>query len=229
MWNIAQQHGMSLSQLEALNPQIKDPGMIFPGQTVNVGGSTSESGGVATTPAKPLGGGGGYTVAAGDTMWDIAQKHGMSLSQLESLNPQIKEPGMIFPGQTVNLGHSSEEGAAPVPPSAGTDGGASQLAAPLGAQTAAVGGSSAEDVLGSVGFPTTSSYPPADSGTQQSSGGLGARIKALGGKAKGWGGIGSGTSSTDPIKNTFYANDQSVHDTNPLNIKDDGRHGQKLG
>lgn len=37
MWNIAQQHNMSLEQLQALNPQIEHPEMIIPGQEINLG------------------------------------------------------------------------------------------------------------------------------------------------------------------------------------------------
>jgi LysM repeat protein len=196
----------------------------------------TQTGGVFTpdssnVAAPAAAGGGGYTVVHGDTMWDIAQRHGMSLGQLEALNPQIKDPSLIFPGQTVNLGQSAPTGGVAAPSS--VDSGASDLAAPVNPSTSAatdnqVGGSTAQDVLGSAGFPTTSSYPPsesvADSSAKQ---GLASRIKGLGLKAKGWGG--AGTESTDPIQSTFYANGESVRNTNPLDIKDDGRHGQKLG
>jgi spore coat assembly protein SafA len=45
-----------------------------------------------------------HTVAAGDTMWDIAQANHMSLDDLKALNPQIKNPNMIYPGDQINLG-----------------------------------------------------------------------------------------------------------------------------
>ncbi len=44
-----------------------------------------------------------HVVVAGDAMWKIAAKHNMTLEQLIALNPQIKNPGMIFIGQQVNL------------------------------------------------------------------------------------------------------------------------------
>lgn len=44
-----------------------------------------------------------YTVKAGDTLWRIARLYGMSLNQLIALNPQIKNPNLIYVGQTVYL------------------------------------------------------------------------------------------------------------------------------
>jgi LysM repeat protein len=92
LYDIAMANGMSLSQIEALNPQIKDFDLIYPGQKINMGG------------AGPSGGSGGYTVKPGDNLYDIAAAHGMSLSQIEALNPQIKDFDLIYPGQNINLG-----------------------------------------------------------------------------------------------------------------------------
>ena len=44
-----------------------------------------------------------YTVRSGDTLWDIAQRHGVSLSALIAANPQIQNPNRIYPGQHVHL------------------------------------------------------------------------------------------------------------------------------
>lgn len=43
------------------------------------------------------------TVQPGDTLSGIAASHGVSLSALETANPQITDPDLIFAGQTVNL------------------------------------------------------------------------------------------------------------------------------
>ena len=40
-----------------------------------------------------------YTVKWGDTMWKIASRHQVGLSELISANPQIKNPALIYPGQ----------------------------------------------------------------------------------------------------------------------------------
>lgn len=44
-----------------------------------------------------------YTVKKGDTLSEIAQKQGVSLSSVIKANPQIKNPDLIFPGQQVNI------------------------------------------------------------------------------------------------------------------------------
>ncbi len=42
-----------------------------------------------------------YTVKAGDTLWGISKKYGMTLNQIIALNPQIKNPNLIYVGQKV--------------------------------------------------------------------------------------------------------------------------------
>lgn len=48
-----------------------------------------------------------YTVVAGDVLWKIAQNHNLTLDQLLSLNPQIKNPNLIFVGDKVAVGKSA--------------------------------------------------------------------------------------------------------------------------
>lgn len=42
-----------------------------------------------------------YTVQPGDTMFLIAQRFGVSLDALIAANPQLPNPGLIFPGQQI--------------------------------------------------------------------------------------------------------------------------------
>lgn len=39
----------------------------------------------------------------GDTLWDIANRYGLTLSQLIELNPQIKNPNLIHVGEAVRV------------------------------------------------------------------------------------------------------------------------------
>ena len=62
--------------------------------------------------------GGEHTVRRGDTLWDIARQNGVTLQALIAANPQIANPNLINPGQTVHLpggrpGGSVAPGAAP--------------------------------------------------------------------------------------------------------------------
>jgi len=44
-----------------------------------------------------------YVVKRGDTLWDIAMAHGISLAELEAANPQIRNPDLIYPDDHVNI------------------------------------------------------------------------------------------------------------------------------
>lgn len=44
-----------------------------------------------------------YTVKSGDTMWKIANKYQVGLSEIISANPQIKNPALIYPGQKLTI------------------------------------------------------------------------------------------------------------------------------
>ena len=44
-----------------------------------------------------------HTVAAGDTMWKIAVRYQVGLSEIKAANPQIKNPDLIYPGQVLKI------------------------------------------------------------------------------------------------------------------------------
>src|SRR6056297_2547205 len=50
-----------------------------------------------------------YTVRSGDTLSAIAQRHQTTLSSLMRLNPDIKNPDRIFPGQLLKLPAANDE------------------------------------------------------------------------------------------------------------------------
>jgi LysM repeat protein len=88
--SIAARAGVSLSALRAANPQIRNPNLIFPGQTI----------------ALPQSGGTSYTVQAGDTLSGIAARFGLDWHDL-ALDNGLANPGMILPGQTLRLNGGS--------------------------------------------------------------------------------------------------------------------------
>ncbi|AUS96893.1 hypothetical protein CDQ84_01945 [Clostridium thermosuccinogenes] len=44
-----------------------------------------------------------HTVQPGDTMWKIAVKYQVGISEIIASNPQIKNPALIYPGQKINI------------------------------------------------------------------------------------------------------------------------------
>ncbi len=44
-----------------------------------------------------------HTVVRGDTMWRIAVRYEVGISELKAANPQIKNPDLIYPGQVLNI------------------------------------------------------------------------------------------------------------------------------
>lgn len=44
-----------------------------------------------------------YTVQQGDSLWKIAVRYQVGVSEIIQANPQFKNPNMIYPGQKVNI------------------------------------------------------------------------------------------------------------------------------
>ena len=44
-----------------------------------------------------------HKVVSGDTMWKIAGKYEVGLSEIKSANPHISNPDLIYPGQILNI------------------------------------------------------------------------------------------------------------------------------
>ncbi|MBO5869267.1 MAG: SafA/ExsA family spore coat assembly protein [Clostridia bacterium] len=44
-----------------------------------------------------------YTVVSGDSLWKIAKKYQVGLSELIEANPQILNPNLIYPKQVINI------------------------------------------------------------------------------------------------------------------------------
>jgi LysM repeat protein len=61
-----------------------------------------QAAGLLIVVAVMLAGSAGYTVRAGDTLWAIASRHGLSLSSLVSAN-QLSNPNVIHPGQQLAI------------------------------------------------------------------------------------------------------------------------------
>ena len=117
LYSIARRSGMSLNSLLTLNG-LSQSSVIYPGQSLTISQSDSRVATKSSYTAKPLASGvstsGTYTVQAGDTLYGIARRSGMSLNTLLSLNG-LSQSSVIRPGQTLKLsGASNATVASPV-------------------------------------------------------------------------------------------------------------------
>ena len=109
LWGISHKYGMSIDSLKSLNNLSSN--FIYPGQVLKVGQSSSQS----NTASKPSTSqstnssnqSGSYTVKAGDSLWGISHKYGMSIDGLKSLNNLSSN--FIYPGQVLKVGQSSNQ------------------------------------------------------------------------------------------------------------------------
>ncbi|HCR6928700.1 TPA: LysM peptidoglycan-binding domain-containing protein, partial [Shigella flexneri] len=96
--------GMSLSQLISSNG-ISTSSIIRPGQTLRVVGGEASSTVVRTSASTARTSGGNYVVQAGDTLYSIARRSGMSLNSLLTLNG-LSQSSIIYPGQSLTVSQS---------------------------------------------------------------------------------------------------------------------------
>lgn len=90
---IAERHGISLTRLMELNG-IRDADLVQAGQVLRLPGGSSRSG--------STGRGGTITVQPGETLSEIAERHGIELSQLMRLNG-IRNADAVEAGQTLRV------------------------------------------------------------------------------------------------------------------------------
>lgn len=83
---IADRHGVTVSDILAVNPQIKNANLIYVGQVINLPAAATY-----------------HTVQPGDTMRKIAARYGTTLDALIKLNPQIKDINLIYVGQVIRV------------------------------------------------------------------------------------------------------------------------------
>ena len=109
LWGISHKYGMSIDSLKSLNNLSSN--FIYPGQVLKVGQSNNQSN-TASRPSSTQSTNSGnqsgsYTVKAGDSLWGISHKYGMSIDSLKSLNNL--NSNFIYPGQVLKVGQSSNQ------------------------------------------------------------------------------------------------------------------------
>ncbi|CAM9158030.1 unnamed protein product [Ascophyllum nodosum] len=96
LWAIANDHGVTIEDLLSWN-HIPNPNIIFPGNTLIVRQGTRNTPAASASSSEA---GESYTIKTGDTLWAIANDHGVTIEDLLSWN-RIPNPNMIFPGNTL--------------------------------------------------------------------------------------------------------------------------------
>ena len=91
---IANKYNTSVEAIMAINPDIKNPDLIYKGQIIKIPVESDE---VPTTKAKY------YTVKDGDILSGIAKKFKTTTDELMRLNPDIKNPNLIYAGQKIRV------------------------------------------------------------------------------------------------------------------------------
>lgn len=95
VWSVSDKYGISMNQLIQWN-NIKN-NFIYPGQELVVSNSSSTTNNQTTTNNANTNTGGTYTVKAGESVWSVANKTGITMDQLVQWN-NIKN-NFIYPGQ----------------------------------------------------------------------------------------------------------------------------------
>ncbi len=112
--SIARRHGLSVGRLAELN-NLANPNRIFVGQRLRVGRDGSGSSGSGHAPARTT----IHVVNRGSTLWEIAQRYGVSVSAIVDANG-ITNPRRIFAGQRLVIpGASAPQASGSRTPSGG--------------------------------------------------------------------------------------------------------------
>lgn len=102
-WAGATPHGIFVHYSSSHDSEAQSVVSLMNQLASKVGVPSEQAQATANGPSQPAPSGSDYVVKSGDTLWAIANAHGIALSRLLQLNPQISNPNLIFPGQVVHV------------------------------------------------------------------------------------------------------------------------------
>lgn len=108
LWQVAYAYFVELRLEQEPRPDYVRYSFVFWEDTDRYSGKVQE----IAAPSAPAAGRSGadgsgaryHTVIKGETLWALALRYGVSLAELIALNPQIKNPNLIWPGDKVRVG-----------------------------------------------------------------------------------------------------------------------------
>ena len=104
VWKISHEHGMSMDELKSLNG-LKD-NLIIPGQVLKIKGTSSNTKQKIKTSSKETAEAGAtYVVKAGDSLWAVANKQGLTVAELKRINGLSSDT--IYVGQRLKVTQKS--------------------------------------------------------------------------------------------------------------------------
>lgn len=107
VWSLATKHGVTVTELMKAN-KIPAHAMVRPGDRLAIPGQqdeASETKPAQTEPAEkpePKAPTARHTIASGDTIWDLAAKHGVSVLELQEANG-LTASSLLRPGQALKI------------------------------------------------------------------------------------------------------------------------------
>ena len=97
LWEIAERFGSTVNDI-ARYSGIANPDVLSIGQVIRIPVKITENNNNMTGETFPA----TYVVKPGDTLWKIAKKYGLNVSEIINLN-QLTDPDMIYPNQVIIL------------------------------------------------------------------------------------------------------------------------------
>lgn len=93
---IASIYGTTIQEIASING-ITNVNLIFPGQILKIPTNSTVNGNETRATGKII-----YTVQRGNTLSQIAQRYGVTVNQIVTLN-NISNPNLIFPGEKLRI------------------------------------------------------------------------------------------------------------------------------
>lgn len=95
LYSLSKKYDVSLEELIAMNPQLKDPNQLDVGMKIKVPSSKYPSSGHEIIHK--------HVVKEGDTLWKLSKAWGIPLETMINANPQLKNPNVLAIGQVINI------------------------------------------------------------------------------------------------------------------------------